>query len=79
MDCRWDSSRNGFHGTVPFINASDNRVIEMVTMTRVEVESSWRIETAAVEKGIQTLLEKGLVISEIIHDDNHAVDAIIDR
>ncbi|KAL3675379.1 hypothetical protein R1sor_025327 [Riccia sorocarpa] len=45
VDCRWDSSRNGYHETVPFINMADNRVIEMVTMTLVEVESSWRTES----------------------------------
>ncbi|KAL3694745.1 hypothetical protein R1sor_008396 [Riccia sorocarpa] len=79
VDCRWDSSRNGYHGTVPFINAADDRVIEMVTMTRVEAQSSWNIETRAVERGISSLLEKGIAISEIIHDDNRAVDSIIDR
>ncbi|KAL3687506.1 hypothetical protein R1sor_013815 [Riccia sorocarpa] len=79
VDCRWDSSRNGHHGTVPFINAANDRVIEMVTMTRVEASSSWNIETRAVERGTTSLLEKGIAISEIIHDDNRVVDSIIDR
>ncbi|KAL3676555.1 hypothetical protein R1sor_026503 [Riccia sorocarpa] len=76
VDCRWDSSRNGYHGTVSFINAADDRVIEMVTMTRVEASSSWNIETRAVERGIESLLDKGMAISEIIHDDNQDQDPL---
>ncbi|KAL3695438.1 hypothetical protein R1sor_009514 [Riccia sorocarpa] len=29
VDCRFDSSRSGFHGTLPVINVDDDRVIEM--------------------------------------------------
>ncbi|KAL3696782.1 hypothetical protein R1sor_010858 [Riccia sorocarpa] len=33
VDCRFDSSRSGYNGTVPVINIVDDYVIEMVTLT----------------------------------------------
>ncbi|KAL2645305.1 hypothetical protein R1flu_012892 [Riccia fluitans] len=47
-----------------------DRVIEMVTLTRKQVGSSWKIETAALEQALTLLEAKGLAIAEVIHDDN---------
>ncbi|KAL3692598.1 hypothetical protein R1sor_006249 [Riccia sorocarpa] len=77
VDCRFDSSRSGFHGTLPVINVDDDRVIEMVTLTRKQTGSSWRIETQALEQALQNLEQKGFTIEEVIHDDNASVDAIL--
>ncbi|KAL3681332.1 hypothetical protein R1sor_024288 [Riccia sorocarpa] len=41
----------------------------MVTLTRKETGSSWRIESAALELTLTQLEDKGLIISEVIHDD----------
>ncbi|KAL2633856.1 hypothetical protein R1flu_005335 [Riccia fluitans] len=70
VDCRFDSSRSGYHGTLPIINVEDDRVIDMVTLTRKQVGSSWKIETAALEQALTLLESKGLAIAEVIHDDN---------
>ncbi|KAL3675677.1 hypothetical protein R1sor_025625 [Riccia sorocarpa] len=70
VDCRFDSSRSGYHGTVPVINIDDDKVIEMVTLTRKETGSSWRIETAALERALAIFEEKGIRIAEVVHDDN---------
>ncbi|KAL3687709.1 hypothetical protein R1sor_014018 [Riccia sorocarpa] len=69
VDCRFDSSRSGYHGTLPVINVEDDKVIEMMTLTRKETGSSWRIESAALELALAQLEDKGLVISEVIYDD----------
>ncbi|CAM6099334.1 unnamed protein product [Calypogeia fissa] len=34
LDAQWDSSRNGFHGTISVINVADYRVIDMVTTSK---------------------------------------------
>ncbi|KAL2635012.1 hypothetical protein R1flu_006491 [Riccia fluitans] len=73
----FDSSRSGYHGTLLVINVDDDRVIEMVTLTRKEVGSSWKIETMALEQALTTLKQKGLTIEEVVHDDNASVDAIL--
>ncbi|KAL2649727.1 hypothetical protein R1flu_017855 [Riccia fluitans] len=70
VDYRFDSSRSGYHGTLLVINIEDDKVIEMVTLTRKETGSSWRIETQALQQALSTLQEKGLNIMEVIHDDN---------
>ncbi|KAL3697262.1 hypothetical protein R1sor_011338 [Riccia sorocarpa] len=77
VDCRFDSSRSGYHGTLPVINIADDRVIEMITLTRKQTGSSWKIETAALEQALKNLAEKGLNIEEIVHDDNAQVDLIL--
>ncbi|KAL3699329.1 hypothetical protein R1sor_017351 [Riccia sorocarpa] len=64
VDCRFDSSRSGFHGTIPVINFEEDRVIEMITLTRKETGSSWKIETAALEQALSNLEEKGLQTEE---------------
>ncbi|KAL2611610.1 hypothetical protein R1flu_023302 [Riccia fluitans] len=51
----------------------------MVTLIRKETGSSWRIETQALQQALCTLLEKGLNIVEVIHDDNAQVDAILSQ
>ncbi|KAL2650226.1 hypothetical protein R1flu_018354 [Riccia fluitans] len=51
----------------------------MVTLTWKETGSSWRIETQALQQALCTLLEKGLNIVEVIHDDNAQVDAILNQ
>ncbi|KAL2622968.1 hypothetical protein R1flu_003173 [Riccia fluitans] len=73
VDCRFDSSRSGYHGTLPIINVEDDRVIEMVTLTRKQVRSSWKIENAALEQALTLLEAKGLAIAKVIHDDNTQV------
>ncbi|KAL2621960.1 hypothetical protein R1flu_002165 [Riccia fluitans] len=64
VDCRFDSSRSGYHGTLPIINVEDDRVIDMVTLTRKQVRSSWKIKTAALEQALTLLEAKGLAIAE---------------
>ncbi|KAL2609996.1 hypothetical protein R1flu_028569 [Riccia fluitans] len=49
----------------------------MVTLTRSETGSSWKIETQALELALKILQDKGLTIGEVIHDDNAQVDAIL--
>ncbi|KAL3684233.1 hypothetical protein R1sor_002255 [Riccia sorocarpa] len=77
VDCRFDSSRSGFHGTLPVINKDDDKVIEMVTLTRHQTGSSWKIETQVLEVALKTLADAGLTIEEVIHDDNSQVDSIL--
>ncbi|KAL2635158.1 hypothetical protein R1flu_006637 [Riccia fluitans] len=77
VDCRFDSSRSRYHGTLPVINIEDDKVIEMVILTQKETGSSWRIKTQALQQVLSTLHEKGLNIVEVIHDDNTQVDAIL--
>ncbi|KAL3693011.1 hypothetical protein R1sor_006662 [Riccia sorocarpa] len=79
VDCRFDSSRSGYHGTLPVINVEDDKIIEMVTLTRKEVGSSWKIETMALQEALCELLQAGLTIEEIAHDDNASVDAILSQ
>ncbi|KAL2610542.1 hypothetical protein R1flu_029115 [Riccia fluitans] len=35
-------NRSGFHGTCPFINVKDSKVIEMITLTKKEASNSWK-------------------------------------
>ncbi|KAL2641819.1 hypothetical protein R1flu_009406 [Riccia fluitans] len=77
VDCRFDSSHSGYHGTLPIINTEDDRVIEMVTLTRKQTGSSWKIEIATLEEALTLLEQDGLKIQEVVHDDNSQVDAIL--
>ncbi|KAL3685848.1 hypothetical protein R1sor_003870 [Riccia sorocarpa] len=77
VDCRFDRSRSGYHGMLPVINIEDDRVIEMITLTRKQTGSSWKFETAALEQALKNLAEKGLNIEEVVHDDNAQVDSIL--
>ncbi|KAL2620681.1 hypothetical protein R1flu_000886 [Riccia fluitans] len=77
VDCRFDNSRSSYHGTLPIINMEDDRVIEMVTLTRKQTCSSWKIETAALEEALTSLEQVGLKIQEVVHDDNSQVDVIL--
>ncbi|KAL2613335.1 hypothetical protein R1flu_025027 [Riccia fluitans] len=79
VDCHFDSSHSGYHDMLPVINIEDDKMIEMVTLIRKETGSSWRIETQALQQALSTLLEKGLNIVEVIHDDNTQVDAILSQ
>ncbi|KAL3687000.1 hypothetical protein R1sor_013309 [Riccia sorocarpa] len=49
----------------------------MVTKTRVECGNSWRIEPIAFKECIDILQAKGLVIAEVVHNDNTTVDKIL--
>jgi hypothetical protein len=40
VDARFDSSRDGFHGTVPVIDSETGKVLHCVTLTREETGSS---------------------------------------
>ncbi|KAL2620955.1 hypothetical protein R1flu_001160 [Riccia fluitans] len=55
----------------------DDKVIEMVNLTRSETGSSWKIKTQALELALKILQDKGITIGEVIHDDNAQVDAIL--
>ncbi|KAL3700403.1 hypothetical protein R1sor_018425 [Riccia sorocarpa] len=72
VDCCYHLSRSGYHGMVPFINQADNRIVEMVTLTRRGANA------AAISKGIELLRGRAITIAEIIHDDNSAVDSLLD-
>ncbi|KAL2642545.1 hypothetical protein R1flu_010132 [Riccia fluitans] len=56
---------SGYHGTLPVINTEDDKVIEMVTLTRSERGSSWKIETQALELALKILQDKGITIGEL--------------
>ncbi|KAL2633857.1 hypothetical protein R1flu_005336 [Riccia fluitans] len=43
VDCRFNSSRSGYHGTLPIINVEDDRVIEMVTLTHKQTGSKLQL------------------------------------
>ncbi|KAL2607775.1 hypothetical protein R1flu_026348 [Riccia fluitans] len=77
VDCRFDQSHSGYHGTLPIIITEDDRVIEMVTLTCKQTGSSWKIETSALEEALTSLEQVGLKIQEVVHDDNSQVDAIL--
>ncbi|KAL3699855.1 hypothetical protein R1sor_017877 [Riccia sorocarpa] len=74
-DLRYDSTRNGYNGTAVWIDGFDNRVVELVNMTRVEAgNNSWRIEDQAFGLGMQRLVARGMCPDEIVHDDKSSVD-----
>ncbi|KAL3699034.1 hypothetical protein R1sor_017056 [Riccia sorocarpa] len=78
IDSHFDNSRSGFQDTLPIINMEDDRVIEMITqITRKEMGSSWKTESQTLEKALTCLVEKGLVIVEVIQDDKSQVDVIL--
>ncbi|KAL3684743.1 hypothetical protein R1sor_002765 [Riccia sorocarpa] len=49
----------------------------MITLTRKQTGSSWKIETATLEQALKNLEDKGLNIVEVVHDDNAQVDSIL--
>lgn len=77
MDARFDSSRDGYHGTVPVIDMVSGKVLHVVTLTRVETGSSWKTEDACVRQALEECLEWGLKIVEVVHDDKSSVDSIL--
>lgn len=77
MDARFDSSRDGFHGTVPALDMVTEKCLALVTLTRKETGSSWKTEDACVRQCIEVLLEGGIVLVEVVHDDKASVDSIL--
>jgi hypothetical protein len=77
MDARFDSFRDGFHGTVPALDSETGKCLALVTLTRKETGSSWKTEDACVRQCIEELIEAGLIISEVVHDDKASVDSIL--
>ncbi|KAL2610520.1 hypothetical protein R1flu_029093 [Riccia fluitans] len=49
----------------------------MVTLTRKQTGSSWKIEIATLEEALTLLEQVGLKIQEVVHNDNSQVDAIL--
>ncbi|KAL3686851.1 hypothetical protein R1sor_013160 [Riccia sorocarpa] len=39
--------------------------------------NSWKIETATIAKGIELLRGRGVVIAEVIHDENSSIDSLL--
>jgi hypothetical protein len=49
-DARFDSSRDGFHGTVLIIDSKSMKVLHCVTLNQEEIGSSWTTEDAYIRK-----------------------------
>jgi hypothetical protein len=77
LDARFDSSREGYHGTVLVLNMLTGKVLHVVTLTRVETGSAWKTEDAAVRLALEDLAEAGVNIVEAVHDDKTSVDGIL--
>lgn len=77
VDCRWDSSRSGYHGTVPVIDVATGKVVELVTIDRVEAGNSNSIEPIGIRRAFERLHDAGIHINEVVHDDNNTVDRIL--
>jgi hypothetical protein len=77
LDARFDSTRDAYHGTVTFIEVVSGCILGMVTVKKTTVGNAWKIEDAAVRKGLEELVEDGVEISEGIHDDKRSVDTIL--
>ncbi|CAM6099329.1 unnamed protein product [Calypogeia fissa] len=56
----------------------DNKVIDMVTTNRKHESNSWLMEEIGTRAALERLGANGVIIKEIIHDDNRIVDIIID-
>lgn len=76
-DARFDSSRDGYHGTVPILDEQTGKVLHIVTLTRVETGSSWNTEDACIRKAFEELQGWGMNISECVHDYKASVDSIL--
>ncbi|GAQ82597.1 hypothetical protein KFL_001170010, partial [Klebsormidium nitens] len=77
MDARFDSSRDGYHGTVPALDMKSGKCVNIVTLTREETGSSWKTEDAAVRQAVDELIEQGVKLVEVVHDDKASVDSIL--
>jgi hypothetical protein len=77
LDARFDSSREGYHGTVPVLDMLTGKVLALVTLTRKETGSSWKTEDAAVRQALEELEEGGVNVVEGVHDDKASVDGIL--
>jgi hypothetical protein len=53
------------------------KVLHVVTLTRVETGSSWKTEDACVRQALEECLDWGLKIVEVVHDDKSSVDSIL--
>lgn len=62
LDARFDSSRDGYHGTVPVLDLESGKMLHVVTLTRVETGSSWKTEDVGVRQAVEDLLEAGVKI-----------------
>lgn len=76
-DARFDSSRDGYHGTVPVIDSKTGKVLHCVTFTREETGSSWKTENACIRKAFEELQAWEMNIVECVHDDKASVDTIL--
>jgi hypothetical protein len=76
-DARFDSSRDGYHGTVPILDEQTGKLLHIVTLTRIETGSSWKTEDACIRKAFEELQAWGMNISECAHDDKASVDSIL--
>jgi hypothetical protein len=76
-DDRFDSSRDGIHGTVPIIDEQTGKVLHIVTLTRVETGSSWKTEDACIRRAFEELQAWGMNVTECVHDDKASMDSIL--
>ncbi|KAL3696980.1 hypothetical protein R1sor_011056 [Riccia sorocarpa] len=53
----WEEHKNKLQDSCK--DVGDNHVIEMVTLTRKQIGSSWKIETAGLEQALAILEQKG--------------------
>jgi hypothetical protein len=77
QDARFDSSRDGYHGTVPALDLLIGKPLNIVKLTRVETGSSWETEDAAVRRATEELQTAGVIVAECVHDDKASVDSIL--
>lgn len=77
QNARFDSSRDGYHRTVPVLDMVSGKPLHIVTLTRVETGSSWKTEDACVRKATEEIIEQGVKVVECVHDDKASVDTIL--
>jgi hypothetical protein len=76
-DAMFDSSRDGYHGTVHAIDSKSGKVLHCVTWTREETGSNWKTEFACIRKAFEDLQVWKMNIVECVHDDKASVDTIL--
>jgi hypothetical protein len=64
-------------GTAPIMEYGAGLVIEMTTHTRVQDDGPWNIEDKVTQEGLERLLQNGVRIAEVVHDDKGSVDSIL--
>jgi hypothetical protein len=76
-DTIYDSNRFAYHGITLVIHVESRKVIQLVTKTRVEVDSLWILENAGTKEAFIFLNEAGFILGEVVHDNRLSMDSIL--